>query len=199
MQSMYSLIDSISFIRLLCLSIVVSAAPFLYDDNPLGNGFPTIANPSTQLSEIEAAAHGSLPTGLSPPAPPTANSITSLRLIAFNELFEVAFFTELIANITNNIDGYTFRTTHEKEVVLTTLTAIQAQEELHELNANGAVAKFGGKGPVQPCRYNFPISRFDDAIALASTFTDVVLGTLQDIQTLFGAGKISQLSCFYAH
>jgi hypothetical protein len=32
--------------------------------------------------------------------------------------------------------------------MLTILTAIQAQEELHELNANEAVTKFGGQGPV---------------------------------------------------
>jgi len=41
-------------------------------------------------------------------------------------------------------------------------------------------------GPIQPCQYNFPVSNIEDAITLASTFTDVVLGTLQDVATLLG-------------
>jgi len=179
-------------IGLSCLSAVVSAAPFSFGNNPVGNGFPTVANPSSQLTTIEAAAHGSLPNGPPPPSAPSANSLTSLKLIAFNELFEVAFFTDLIANITNNVAGYTFRTNHAKQSVLTKLAAIQAQEQLHELNANGAVAKFAGEA-IKPCQYTFPVTTFHDAIALASTFTDVVLGTLQDVQSLFGSGKISSL------
>jgi len=61
-----------------------------------------------------------------------------------------------------------------------------AQEELHALNANGGFAKNSGLGPILPCEYIFPVDNFLDAIALASTFTDVVLSTLPDIQTLFG-------------
>jgi len=34
---------------------------------------------------------------------------------------------------------------------------------------------------LEPCQYSFPTTNFIDAIALASTFTDVVLGTLQDV------------------
>lgn len=188
---MHSSITSAALLGFSCLSIV-SAAPFSYGNNPLGNGFPTVANPSSQLTAIEQAAQGSLPNGGAPPTPKD-NTVTSLRLIAFNELFEVAFFTELIANITNNVPGYTFSTDHSKQSALKTLTAIQAQEELHELNANGAVTKFGGKGPIQPCKYNFPVTTYKDAIALASTFTDVVLGTLQDVQSLLGTGKPSYI------
>ncbi|KAB8235765.1 putative sexual development protein (LsdA) [Aspergillus alliaceus] len=35
--------------------------------------------------------------------------------------------------------------------------------------------------PIQPCRYQFPIADFDAAIALAATFTGILLGTLQDV------------------
>ena len=189
---MHSFIASASLIGFSCLSIV-SAAPFSFGNNPLGNGFPTVATGSEQLKDIEAAAHGSLPNGPPPPSAPSSDSITSLRLIAFNELFEVAFFTSLKNNITNNVEGYTFQTDHEKQHILDILTNIQAQEELHELNANGAVAKFGGVGPVQPCQYNFPVTNFKDAIALASKFTDVVLGTLQDVQNRFGTGKFNSI------
>jgi hypothetical protein len=148
---------------------------------PLSNGFPNIANPSSQLTAIEQQAQGTLPNG-PPPASVTADTLTSLELIAFNELFEVAFFTDLIYNITNNVPGYQVGGNGVQQFVLNALTAVQAQEELHALNANGALAHFGAS-PIQPCKYQFPVSTFADAIGLASTFTDVVLGTLQDVQS----------------
>jgi hypothetical protein len=181
---MLSSIASSSLIGLACLS-VVSAVPFTFGNNPVGNGFPTITNPSDQLTAIEVAAHGSLPNGPPPPTRPSNNSLTSLQFIAFNELFEVAFFTELIANITNHVDGYRIHNDDDRNFLLNDLLAVQAQEELHLLNANGALKHFNVT-PIEPCQYNFPVANLDDAIGLASTFTDVVLGTLQDVTTLFG-------------
>ncbi|TAQ90225.1 hypothetical protein B7494_g1499 [Chlorociboria aeruginascens] len=163
------------------LSTFISAAPLF----PLPNGFPLVANPSQELTSIQIQAHGSLPNG-SPPPKISADSLTSLQLIAFNELSEVAFFSELITNITNNVEGFQFSNSSTRDTILRSLTAIVAQEELHELNANGAVTAFGGQGPIQACEYDFPVSTFIEAVALASTFTDVVLGTLQDVQTLLG-------------
>lgn len=50
-------------------------------------------------------AGGGLPnTAL--PSTLTASAVQALQLIAANELFEVAYFTELITNITTNIQGY---------------------------------------------------------------------------------------------
>jgi len=170
-----------SFAGLLSLSSLVSAAPFKF---PLSNGFPNVTNPSGQLTGIEKAAHGSLPNG-APPANVTSDTLTSLKLIAFNELAEVAFFTELISNITNKVDGYYYGDENTINTILSALTAVQAQEELHALNANGALKHFN-QAPIQPCQYNFPVANLKDAIALASTFTDVVLGTLQDVQSLLG-------------
>jgi Ferritin-like domain len=176
---MHSKIASASLVGLSCLSTIASAAPFTF---PLSNGFPKVANPSSQLTAIEQQAHGTLPNG-SPPPNITADTETSLELIAFNELFEVAFFTELLSNVTNNVTGFQFNDSNARNVVISALTAVQAQEELHALNANGALAHFG-LSPIQPCEYNFPVSDFPTAIALASTFTDVVLGTLQDVASL---------------
>jgi hypothetical protein len=42
---------------------------------------------------------------------------------------------------------------------------------------------------IQPCEYTFPVSDFKSAIALAATFTDVVLGTLQDVVERFALGR----------
>jgi hypothetical protein len=109
-------------------------------------------------------------------------------------LVEVAFFTELIANITAKCDNYDnwYGSQEQHDTVLNALNAIVAQEELHELNANGAVVHFGGQ-KILPCEYNFPVNSFNDAIALASTFTDVVLGTLQDVESIFGTNGDSGL------
>ena len=40
---------------------------------------------------------------------------------------------------------------------------------------------------IKPCEYQFPVTNFYQAIALAQTFTDVVLGTLPEAQAIFAA------------
>lgn len=56
---------------------------------------------------------------------------------------------------------------------------------MHALNANGALKHFG-QAQIQPCKYNFPVDNLHDAITLAATFTDLVLGTLAEIQMRLG-------------
>ncbi|KAF2683810.1 late sexual development protein [Lentithecium fluviatile CBS 122367] len=149
------------------------------NDFPLENGFP---NPSQDaILGIQKRAGGTLPNG----PPPTALSEaarTSLKVIALQENMEVYYFSELIHNVTNKVPGYDLGS--EQEVVLDTLNAILAQEELHALNANGALKKFGEE-PIEPCQYAFPVTDFQSAMNLANKFTSLVLGTLQDVsQTL---------------
>lgn len=159
---------------------------------PLSNGFPNIQNPSDALTQIEDQAHGTLPNG---PPPPSINpdDLLSQRLIAFNELWEVAFFTELLANVTNNVPGYQFQDQNQRKVIIDALTAVQAQEELHALNANGVLNHFNA-GPIQPCTYVAPVDNFNDAIALAAKFTDVVLGTLGDVIVKLGLNGDAKLA-----
>jgi len=45
----------------------------------------------------------------------------------------------------------------------------------------------GGQPAIAPCEYQFPVTNFTQAIALAQTFTDVVLGTLPKAQVAFAA------------
>ncbi|GAB7342851.1 hypothetical protein MBLNU457_g0976t1 [Dothideomycetes sp. NU457] len=161
---------------------------------PLSNGFPAAVQ---DLVSIEQVAGGTLPNATpSPLSSPNGvlgvadQTLAVLRLIAFNELSEVAFFTELLTNITNNVPGYDLGFGFDRDYILASLKAIQAQEQLHALDANGALATFDKKnitGPIQPCEYNFPVSNFQEAVNLANTFTDVVLGTLQDAATALGA------------
>lgn len=40
---------------------------------------------------------------------------------------------------------------------------------------------------IEPCQYQFPITTFLQAVTLAQTFTDIVLGTLPEAQTIFAA------------
>jgi hypothetical protein len=60
------------------------------------------------------------------------------------------------------------------------------QEQLHALDAITALKHFN-QTPVAPCLYDFPVSTFEEAIALAQTFTSVVLGTLQNVVVNMGA------------
>jgi hypothetical protein len=179
------MLSSIIYAAALVVSFV-SAAPAakreFSPDNvyfPLENGFP---NPSQdQTLQIQIEAHGTLPNG-PPPPKLSPEGITNLQLIALNELFEVAYFTELVYNLTNKVPGYDLGYGHS--YVLDSLHAIVAQEQLHLLNANGALKHFS-QAPIQPCKYSFPVTDFHSAIALAGTFTDLVLGTLQDVSQIF--------------
>ncbi|ORY13814.1 late sexual development protein [Clohesyomyces aquaticus] len=172
---------ALSTLSLAAISVAAPAGKRSDADNgfPLDNGFP---NPSAdQLRIIQQQAFGTLPNG-SPPARISTDGLTNIKLIALNELFEVKFFEELIYNVTNKVSGYDLGYSHE--FVKDSLKAILAQEELHALNVLGALKHFG-VDPIRPCKYNFPVTNFQQAIALAATFTDLVLGTLQDVNQIF--------------
>jgi len=142
---------------------------------PLANGFPDLS--ADALRKVEEQAQGTLPvTGAVDHL--NDKSVTVFELIAFNELFEVAFFSSLLSNITSNVYGFGIESQYLKNSVVDALTAVLAQEELHNLGANG-ILKNAGQDQIQPCEYVFPTDNIDDAIGLARTFTDVVLGTLQ--------------------
>lgn len=150
---------------------------------PLANGFPEIKNPSAELEKINQQAGGQL-SNKGPPQGLHDDSLNALAFVAFNELSEVAFFSELVANITTSRPGFTAHDIpFDRDIVLANLKVVLAQEELHELNANGAFENNTGLR-VEPCTYNFNVKNFNEAIGLASLFTDVVLGTLPDIQTV---------------
>ena len=92
----------VSIVSALAIAVtgVTSLPRYLNATSP---GFP---NPSpAQLIAIEKQAGGSLPNGPLPTSLKAA-AITALNLLANNELFEVAFFSELLANITNSVPGY---------------------------------------------------------------------------------------------
>jgi hypothetical protein len=103
---------------------------------PLKNGFPNVEQAA--IIEIQDGAHGTLPNGPPPPAL-SPEGVTNLKLIALNELFEVAFF------------GYDLGYGHD--YVLDSLNAIVNQEQLHLLNANGALEHFKAD-KIQPCKYS---------------------------------------------
>ena len=156
---------------------------------PLANGFPNPSNAS--LMAIQQQAHGSLPNA---PLPTTLQpaSIVTFELIAQSETFEVAFFTSLLNNITNNVPGYEIPSPGVRNLLLRTLIAVQAQEELHAIGANAILASAGAT-PQQPCQFVFPSDNIDDAIKLIQTYTDLVLGTLQDAQNTLGTDADTSL------
>jgi hypothetical protein len=83
----------------------------------------SILGPS-QLASIEQEAHGTLPNAALPSSI-SQDSLTSLQLIAFNEIFEVAFFTELLFNLTNNVDGYELSYENNGEFIIGSILTIQ--------------------------------------------------------------------------
>ena len=100
---------------------LAAAAPFAF---PLANGFPNLN--ATALQQVEKLAGGTLPNGALP-STLTPNGVQTLQLIAANELSEVAFFTQLLQNITNKVPGY-----HEGHhpYIIDTLTAVVAVSHL---------------------------------------------------------------------
>ncbi|KAL2840782.1 hypothetical protein BJY01DRAFT_257263 [Aspergillus pseudoustus] len=152
---------------------------------PLPDGLPSL-NPE-QLQQIEKQAHGTLP-GLPLPTNISAVGATNLQLIAFNQFIEVAFYTELLYNVTNTVKGYEFPNEVEKEFALRSLETILAQEKVHTLTANEALRHFG-RPTIKPCVYSFPVTTLQDAIVLAATFTSHLIGTLQDITERFAANN----------
>ncbi|KAK7430950.1 hypothetical protein QQZ08_002479 [Neonectria magnoliae] len=149
---------------------------------PKDNGFP---NPSdSQERQIALQAGGKLPGGALPKTLGPGSTV-AFQLIAFNELFEVAFFNSLLQNITRGVKGYEVPEKERIEAELIIKT-ILAQEEQHALGAL-ATLKSAGKFAPSPCRYQFPVNKLDDAIFLAETFTAVVLGALQDANVIFAS------------
>lgn len=108
------------------VTIAAPAIPRSYSI-PTSDGFP---NPSPeQLATIQQKAGGQLPN--SPPPPKLANSsLTTFQLIAFNENFEVAFFSSLIDNITNNAPGFQLDDQKKKADLLSILEAVKAVRPL---------------------------------------------------------------------
>lgn len=105
-------------ISTLLLAGLATAAPF-----SLPNGFP---NPSSSaLMQIQSQAGGTLPnTAL--PTSLKADAIKSLQVIAVNEIFETAFFSSLLNNVTEGKSGYTDFDGLDKDYVVKSLTAIRA-------------------------------------------------------------------------
>jgi hypothetical protein len=163
--------------------------PFTY---PLTNGFPTINFSSESYTALLATAHGSGPKSRPPPTLSPA-SLPSLQLLAFHHLYSVAFYTSLLHNLTTNSSPYFIPSATTHATLVAALTSIQAQEQLHFLTSNGALKVYdGGKG-VAPCKYRFSSTDLGSALQLAERFTDLVVGTLQAVQTGFGESGDSGL------
>ncbi|KAJ0344478.1 hypothetical protein COL154_007874 [Colletotrichum chrysophilum] len=132
-----------------------------------------------QIRVVEQEARGSLPNS-APPPKLEPSSLTAFQLIQFNEQFEVAFFSSMLENVTQGGPGWE---TTEKDKLMDALKVVVAQEKLHALDAKGVLDHFKAFSPA-PCQYQFPTNSLKEAVALAETFTSVVLGTLQDATQL---------------
>ncbi|KAI0804311.1 sexual development protein [Xylaria sp. FL0064] len=147
------------------------------------DGFPE--PDAQQLLSIEQQADGLL-SNLPPPLTLSQAGITNFQLIAFNENLEVAFFDEIISNITNHVPGFASNSSsYSESALLEILKTVKAQEELHALTAINTLEHFNAPLVPKPCAYKFPTNTLEEAITLAETLTAVVLGTLQDAEQSF--------------
>jgi hypothetical protein len=90
-------------------------------------GYNTSAgdNNAHHLQQVEALAHGRAPLTRMPPNI-SSEGIRNLELLAFNELFEIAFFSSLVANISTGQQGFEVDGIEKKSLILETLTTIVA-------------------------------------------------------------------------
>lgn len=65
------------------------------------------------------------------------------------------------------------------------------QEEIHAIGAINSLQSSGAFVPL-PCKYDFPFKTLKDSIALAETFTAIVLGALQDAAVTFSEDNQSR-------
>ncbi|KAI8626583.1 sexual development protein [Xylariaceae sp. FL1651] len=150
---------------------------------PSNDGFPTPN--AQQLLSTEQQADGLLSNS---PPPPTLSQagIANFQLIAFNENVEVAFFGDIIKNMTDHVPGFEYVSSSRSEgEMLEILKTVKAQEELHAITAIDILEHFKAPLVPMPCTYKFPTTTLVDAINLAETLTSVVLGTLQDAEQSF--------------
>ncbi|CAH0753163.1 unnamed protein product [Bemisia tabaci] len=152
---------------------------------PKDDGFPSNAPPgSDNETEIYQRAFGTRPNG-APAKNLTEDDFTSLQIIVFTGIFEVAYFVQLIYNITNNVTGYEIDDPDERSKTIAELTAIQSQEEVHVLQARYLLLQ-NDRDPIRPCQYITPVSNLKDAIRTIYKATALLLGTLQEIIYRFG-------------
>lgn len=112
---------------ILGLAAAVPVNPRAFSD-PTDDGFP---NPSAaQLAAIETIADGQI-SNAPPPLKLAQSSLTAFQLIAFNENFEVGFFSSLIDNITADMDGYRLDA-KAKDNILSVLKTVKAVSSLFQ-------------------------------------------------------------------
>jgi hypothetical protein len=105
----HTTVTSIANMRLSTVALTSLAAKLAAASTvsfPLANGFPDLN--TTALVLVNQLAGGTQPTGPASTFTPTFTDagIQTLRLIAANELAEVAFFSQLVSNITNSVANY---------------------------------------------------------------------------------------------
>ena len=88
---------------------------------PNNDGFPA---PNDQQKLGIAVQAGGLLPNTPPPTSLGAGSATAFQLIAFNELFETAYFGSLVQNISAGVDGYQAENKDELVKIFSTVLAV---------------------------------------------------------------------------
>ncbi|KAK3185565.1 hypothetical protein K4F52_005665 [Lecanicillium sp. MT-2017a] len=153
---------------------------------PNNDGFPMPND--QQKMDIAKKAGGLLPNG---PLPKELGdgSATAFQLITANELFETAYFSSLLHNITDGVEGFE---AENKDELVDIFTRILGQEEQHAI-AGTATLKTAGRFAPGACEYMFPATDLKSSVMIAETFTALVLGALQGANVLFAKDNAPDL------
>ncbi|KAJ4148277.1 hypothetical protein LMH87_002756 [Akanthomyces muscarius] len=152
---------------------------------PTNDGFP-MPNKDQQVA-LAKQAGGKLPN-VALPKELGPGSTTAFQLIAFNELFETAYFGSLLQNITDGVQGYE---ADNKQELMHIFSTVRAQEEIHALAAQAALISANASFVPTACKYMFPTTNLTQAVNIAETFTAVVLGALQGANVLFAKENVT--------
>lgn len=144
---------------------------------PLKDGYPVISNKST-IADVEQLAGGH--AGTYPPAPTLdVDDRTSWAVLAFSSLSTIAFYNELIANITNHVPGYDV-SPHNESYIIQSLEFFVGAAEIQYYDAEWAVTGFNGS-KVRPCEYDFPVTDFESAIDYAIRLSYISIAHIPDM------------------
>lgn len=86
------------------------------------------APPAPSVAALQTQAHGTLPNGQITLTQGSVgpDGITNVKLLNFNENFEVAFFTDLVNNITQGVHGFTLQDEKEKAGLINIMQTVLA-------------------------------------------------------------------------
>jgi len=105
----------------------------------------------------------------------SAAGITTLQLLASLENIEAFYYAEFIHNVTSGV--YTMPDDLVMNNTIEVVSKIAAQEAVH-VATTGAILRLNSAPVVPPCNYSFPVTNFEEFLAVANLLTSANFGSV---------------------